>query len=137
MPGDVLTWPLILGGGVGPYAISIDWGDGSAPQLQSQTVAGSFDIKHTYTNAGVYKIVVRATDKNGTTAFLQLVAVSNGAVQAGTGTSSDAGSASKTQTMVLWWPVVIIFPLLFVAFWLGRRHEVYVLRKQLEAAKQQ
>ena len=30
-PGTSLSWPLILSGGVGPYAVSVDWGDGSAP----------------------------------------------------------------------------------------------------------
>lgn len=134
-PGDTLTWPLILSGGVSPYAISVDWGDGSAPQLISQTVAGPFDIKHTYTNAGVYKVVVRATDKNGTTAFLQLVAVANGAAQSGA-TSKDDGS-SQIRTIVLWWPVLVIIPLLFVTFWLGKRHQLYVLRQQLDSAKQQ
>lgn len=137
IPGDSLVWPLILNGGVGPYAISVDWGDGSAPQLQSQSVAGSFEINHTYTNAGVYKIVVRATDKNATTAFLQLVAVSNGAVQAGSGTGKESGSSAQLQTVVLWWPVVAIMPLLFLAFWLGRRHQLYILRKELASAKQQ
>ena len=27
--GSQLTWPIILSGGTGPYAISVDWGDGS------------------------------------------------------------------------------------------------------------
>ncbi len=134
-PGDPLSWPIILSGGIGPYAISIDWGDGSSPQLMSQGVAGSFDIKHTYTNAGYYKMVVRATDKNGITAFLQLVAVANGATQAGN--TDKNGSSSQLKTIVLWWPVLLILPLLFVAFWLGRRHELYVLRKELDSAKQQ
>lgn len=135
-PGASLIWPLSLNGGVGPYAVSVDWGDGSAPQLQSLSVEGSFDIKHTYTNAGYYKVVVRATDKNGTTAFLQLVAVANGATQAGA-TSGKDNNTSQLQTIVLWWPVLLLVPFIFAAFWLGRRHQVYVLRKELESAKQQ
>jgi hypothetical protein len=133
-PGSELTWPLTLGGGTGPYAISVDWGDGSAPQLQSQSVAGSFEIKHTYTNAGYYKVVVRATDKNGTAAFLQVVAVANGAAQTG---SSSSGTTTTTRTEVLWWPVLLLVPFLFVAFWLGRRHELYSLRKALDSASRQ
>jgi hypothetical protein len=136
LPGTDLVWPLQLNGGVGPYAISVDWGDGTAPQLLSQTSAGSFDIKHKYTNAGYYKIIVRATDKNGTTAFLQLVAVANGAAQTGS-TDGDRGGSSVTKVIVLWWPVLVLIPLLFVAFWLGKKHELYVLRRELESAKQQ
>lgn len=135
-PGDSLIWPLILNGGTGPYAISVDWGDGSAPALQSQSVAGSFDVKHTYTNAGVYTMVVRATDKNGVAAFLQLVAVANGATQASSNAKKD-DSGSTILTKVIWWPLLTIIPLLLAAFWVGRRHELYVLRKTLEAARRQ
>ncbi len=134
-PGDNLTWPLLLSGGISPYAISIDWGDGSSPELKSLIVAGPFDIVHKYTNAGVYKVIVRATDKNGTTAFLQLVAIANGAAQTG-GTDKNT-SATQLKVIVLWWPILLIIPLLLLAFWLGRRHELYVLRKELESAKQQ
>lgn len=133
-PNTVLSWPIILNGGTGPYAVSIDWGDGSAPTLQSQANSGTFDIKHTYTNAGLYKVTVRATDKNGTTAFLQLVAVANGAAQS-TGTADKNGTTS-TKTVVMWWPAVALLPMLFIVFWLGRRHELYVLRRQLDDARQ-
>lgn len=137
-PGDELVWPLLLNGGVGPYAVSIDWGDGTPTQLISLSSTGGFNGSHTYTNAGYYKVVVRGTDKNGTTAFLQLVAVANGATQTGDDTSKDKNSKTATlQTEVLWWPVLLLIPLLFVTFWLGRRNELYVLRKELENAKQQ
>lgn len=136
-PGTELTWPINLAGGVGPYAISIDWGDGSAPQLLSLTGPGSFDIKHKYTNAGYYRVIVRATDKNGTTAFLQLVAVANGATQTGTASGDDKSSSGQLQTIVIWWPVLLMLPLIFLAFWLGRRHQLQVLRQELESAKQQ
>lgn len=135
-PGTELDWPVILSGGVGPYAISIDWGDGSSPQLQSLSNPGDFTIKHTYTNSGVYRVIVRATDKNNTTAFLQLVAVADGAAQSGAGSTGN-NNTSQLRTIVLWWPVLLILPLLFVTFWLGRRHELYVLRKELDSAKQQ
>ncbi|MDB5169768.1 MAG: Fibronectin type protein [Candidatus Saccharibacteria bacterium] len=137
-PGDSLVWPLILNGGSGPYAISVDWGDGSSPVLQSQSVAGSFDVKHSYTNAGVYTVTVRATDKNGVAAFLQLVAVANGATQAATAAASKDGNGSAAeQAPAIWWPTLLTVPLLLLAFWVGRRHELYVLRKTLEAARRQ
>ena len=39
-------------------------------------------MKHTYDSAGVYKILVKAADKNGAVVYLQLVGVGNGAVDA-------------------------------------------------------
>lgn len=130
-PGEVLVWPIILSGGTGPYAISIDWGDGTPPDLMSQPTAGNIDIRHTYKSAGVYKVLIKATDANGTTAYLQLVGVANGKV----GQSAAAGAGGNSQTVIkeiIWWPAAAMLPLIGATFWVGRRHELYTLRKQLE-----
>jgi hypothetical protein len=132
-PGSVLTWPIIISGGSGPYAISVDWGDGSPTNLISQSFAGTLTISHTYKTAGVYTIIVKATDINGTTAFLQLVGVANGAVQSN---STNKSSNGNIQVEVLWWPAVAMVPLIFAAFWIGRRHELFSIRKQLEKSRQ-
>lgn len=139
-PGQLLTWPIILAGGDSPYAISVDWGDGKTPDLLSRPFAGVFDIKHTYDSAGVYNIIIKATDKNGGVAYLQLVGVANGPLTqdtaaasgdaknaAGSGTS---GSASKT--VILWQPAAILLPLILFTFWLGKKHELKVLRHKIE-----
>lgn len=136
-PGDELVWPLVLNGGTGPYAISVDWGDGSTPALQSQSVAGSFEAKHAYSNAGVYAVIVRVTDKNGVAAFLQLVATANGAIQATDTTNRGVKTTSATNTVVVWWPMLLLMALLPIIFWLGRRHELYVLRKTLNSVRRQ
>lgn len=130
-PNKELIWPIILSGGIGPYAISVDWGDGSPTDLISQSITGTFEIKHIYKTPGIYKVIVKATDKNGGTAFLQLVAQATGAgqdkVKDGTG---DDKTLVKVQ--VIWWPAILMIPLIVAAFWVGRRHELYTLRKRLE-----
>jgi hypothetical protein len=139
-PGKELDWPIIISGGVGPYAISVDWGDGTSPSLQSETFPGNITIKHTYNSAGIYKVIVKATDKNGTVAFLQLVGVANGKVSQGvTGGGSTSGTsagATTTKTNVLWWPMLLLMPLIICSFWLGRRHELFSIRKQLERSRE-
>ena len=134
-PGQELDWPLILTGGTGPYAISVDWGDGSPTDLSTQTFAGIISIRHVYKSAGVYKVTVKATDSKGGEAFLQLVGVGNGKVTQGSN-GNGAASLSVTKIIVLWWPAVAMLPLIFAAFWIGRRHELYTLRKQLEKTRQ-
>lgn len=129
-PGDTLTWPIILSGGNGPYAISVDWGDGTAEDLISQAFPGTVTIHHIYASAGIYNIIVKATDTNGGEAFLQLVGVGNGRAAQSASTSSK--TTVKTNTIVLWWPALILLPLIGVAFWLGRRHELFTLRRKLE-----
>lgn len=128
-PGQQLTWPVILSGGTAPYAMSVDWGDGTATDLLSEATQGTITLSHTYKTAGIYKVIVKATDKNGGEAFLQLVAVATGASQS----NSKGGNGNAViETKVLWWPAVAMVPLIFAAFWVGRRHELYTLRKQLE-----
>lgn len=136
-PGKELDWPLLLSGGNGPYAISIDWGDGTAPTLMSLASPGPFTAKHVYASAGIYRVIVKATDANGTTAFLQLVGVANGKIAQGTSnTNKTSGGLGTTEkTVVIWWPMLVLLPLIVVAFWLGRRHELYAIRKQLEHSR--
>lgn len=137
-PGQELNWPFMLSGGVGPYALSIDWGDGTAPALFSLQSPGPFTGKHAYTSAGIYKVIVKATDANGTTAFLQLVGVANGKIAQGSASSGSGGSATTTTKLIyIWWPMLILLPLIGVAFWLGRRHELFTLRKQLERSREE
>ena len=142
-PGQELTWPITLSGGIGPYALSVDWGDGSAPDLLSQAFAGNISIKHTYKAAGVYKMIIKATDSTGTSAFLQLVGVATGKVAVGSasgssnGGSSGSGGSGAIRTKVIWWPAAVMLPLIIATFWVGRRHELYTLRKQLEKTRNQ
>ncbi len=131
-PGQEIDWPIILSGGIGPYAVSVDWGDGTATDLLSLQTAGDFTIKHTYKSSGIYKVIVKATDKNGGIAFLQLTAQANGATQSN---NKGGNGEAYVKTTVLWWPVLLMIPLIFAAFWVGRRHELFALRKQIEKNK--
>lgn len=133
-PGQTLTWPLSISGGSGPYAISVDWGDGKPPQLISLEFAGTFNITHIYDVPGSYNVIVRATDKNGSVAFLQLVGIANGQLSQnnqGQGSDSQIGSAAG-KPRIVWFPVLITVPFIILAFWLGKRHQLHTLRRQLE-----
>jgi hypothetical protein len=136
-PGEALIWPIILAGGTGPYALSIDWGDGKAADLMSRAFPGAFDIKHTYDTAGVYNIIIKATDKNGAVAYLQLVGVGNGPLSQDTGSgqakSGDNDTNSTTTiTRILWQPAAVLLPIILLTFWLGKKHELKVLKKRIE-----
>lgn len=131
--GASLTWPLQLTGGTGPYAFSLDWGDGSSAELKSQSLAGLVSIAHTYKKAGIYQVSVRVTDVNGVTAFLQVIAVANGTVDASTATTDNATSNnSATRVIIIWIPAVIALLLLIPAYWLGRRSQLVSLRNKMQ-----
>jgi hypothetical protein len=130
-PGEQLNWPLTISGGTGPYALSVDWGDGKPASLQSSQFPGTITVTHVYDTPGTYVVIAKATDKNGETAFLQLVGQANGAVTQSTGKNNNGGGLIVV-VKVLWLPAVLMIPLIIIAFWLGRRHELAELRKRLE-----
>ena len=129
-PGTILNWPVTLSGGQGPYAISIDWGDNSNPDLISQPAPGNLNLQHTYKQSGVYKVTIKATDVNGNSAFLQVVAIANGPVQQ-SGTNNKNSVITQQQTKVLLWPIIVLFVLLLSSFWLGRKHQLEAIRNRL------
>lgn len=141
-PGQELTWPIILSGGIGPYAMSVDWGDGSAPDLISSEFPGVINIKHKYDSPGIYNVIVKATDKNGNTAYLQIVAVANGPLtqdnngSAGNGNTDGkdegGGESAAPEAKILWQPAAITLPFIASTFWLGKKYELRTIRKKIE-----
>lgn len=134
-PGQTLSWPIILSGGTGPYAISIDWGDGTEQELLSQQFAGTFDITHIYDNPGVYNIVVRAVDANGGIAYLQLTGIANGPLSQETssaGSDGDsAGSGDAQEVRILWQPAAILIPFIISTFWLGKKYQIKTIKTRI------
>jgi hypothetical protein len=135
-PGEQLDWPITISGGVGPYAVSVDWGDNSPPELLSASFPGGLTIIHTYKSAGSYRVIVKATDSKGNEALLQLTGIANGAITQGSANKGSGSGGAVIRTVVLWWPALAMIPLIFAAFWVGQRYELYVLRKQLEKSRQ-
>lgn len=128
--GNQLTWPLQLSGGSGPYAFSLDWGDGSKAELKSQALPGIVTINHVYKKAGIYQANITVTDVNGVSAFLQVIAVSSGQVDGSTPEAPNTAGDTQ-QVAVLWIPAVVAVVLLFPAYWLGRRSQIVSLRNKM------
>lgn len=127
--GTELAWPLQLSGGTGPYAFSLDWGDGSATELKSQALSGLVNINHTYKKAGIYQVNIKVTDVNGVSAFLQVIAVASGIVDT---TGGGATTPETTPTpQVLWIPTAVALIFLLPAYWLGRRSQIVSIRNKM------
>lgn len=131
-PKEVLTWPIVISGGTAPYAISVDWGDGTSADVYTATNPGEFTIKHTFDAAGVYRALIKASDKNNVTAYLQVTAIGNGEVKQSNvaGATADKNSGT-TRTVVLWQPAAIAVPLIATTFWLGKRYEIKRVKSKL------
>ena len=127
-----LNWPLQLTGGTGPYAFSLDWGDGSSAELKSQSLSGLVTIAHVYKKAGIYQVNAKVTDVNGVSAFLQVIAVASGKVDASAVTAgTGANDASGARTTILWVPAAVALALLFPTYWLGRRSQIVSLHNKM------
>lgn len=129
--GTSLSWPLQLSGGTGPYAFSIDWGDGTKPELKSHALAGVVTINHVYKKAGIYTVNITVTDANGVSAFLQVIAVSSGKVDGTPAAETDANAKTTPRPEILWIPTIVSFALLAPAFWLGRQSQTVSLRNKM------
>lgn len=121
-PKKDLFWPVDINGGVKPYAVSVDWGDGRS-SLKSVSESGEFLIDHNYQNPGIYKLVIRAVDTKDDRAVLQLVVVVNGKVVV----SSNRGDDKKNQIFV-WQPTSIMIVFMIFTFWLGKKYEQRLLQ---------
>ena len=128
-PTQTLTWPILISGGTPPYAVSVDWGDGSAADVYSVTLPGEFTIKHVFAQAGVYRALIKVSDKNGNIGFLQLTAIANGEVK--DAKVAGAIESGKTITKILWQPVVLAIPFVITTFYLGKKYEVTRIKQRL------
>jgi len=130
-PETSLTWPVIITGGIGPYAVSIDWGDGF-DELVTRAVAGEFDIVHIYSESGVYRIVIKTTDARGQSSFLQIVGIVNGPLGEiiDGGATDTAATAGRVVYRWVTWPLFVLLMMILTSFWLGRRYETHKLKQR-------
>jgi hypothetical protein len=135
-PGETLTYPIILSGGVGPYAFSVDWGDSTESDLFTETFPGTIDLSHNYGEPGVFGIVIKAVDNNDVTAYLQVVGISNGPLsQINAGAENEDGTNSgltTTKTEIIWWPALLLIPFIISTFWLGKGYMLRNMKKRIE-----
>ena len=130
--GAPLNWPLQLTGGAGPYAFNVDWGDGTNAELKSQSLAGLVTINHAYKKAGIYQVNVKVADVNGVSAFLQVIAVASGKVDAPAPVAATNGSPQGLKGAAVAWIIAAAAIVLLVpVFILGRMSQVVSLRNKM------
>lgn len=127
-PNKDLAWPISISGGSAPYAVSVDWGDGTQADVYSIAFPGEFFIKHKYEQSGIYRVLVKASDVNGAVGYLQITAIANGTP--GQDVAGAENSNAPNKVTVLWQPMLIFVPLLITTFWLGKRYELLRIKKR-------
>jgi hypothetical protein len=125
-PNTTLVRSASIVGGVPPYAVSWDFGDGQTSLLSQQT-SGPISVGHAYTQPGVYRVVLRITDSQGNSAYLQTVTVVNGPV---TAVGASNGKAAASGNLLAAWPLLLLSVLMVLAFWIGEIRQKRKDRKE-------
>jgi hypothetical protein len=133
LTGQKISWTLGLSGGTPPYAVHVEWGDGTSDNYALKS-SNDFTIDHVFSKPGDYIIVLNGTDGDGAHATLQLVAIVNSELVS---KSSPVASITIPPGFLsglknwLWlaWPAYATVVLMTVSFWLGEKQEVYNLSR--------
>jgi hypothetical protein len=134
-PGQAVVWPIEIVGGQAPYAVNVDWGDGTS-DLITRLAPGPFTVTHTYEKSGngylgSFPLIIRSSDAVGHTAYLQLTTLVNAAGAANN--SPVAAAITGAGKFWLIWPLWIVLALMILCFWLGERREKKIMRRQMAA----
>jgi hypothetical protein len=127
-PGQSLTRSVTVVGGIGPYAVSWDWGD-DGTSLVSEASPGTTTASHSYARPGTYRVIVRVTDSVGNSAYMEVIDVINGPVDSFGATKGNGLGALPGQLLAAW-PVYGLAVVMVGFFWLGERREVSKLRRK-------
>lgn len=123
--GERLEMPVILQGGIGPYALSVNWGDSDTSELFSFQQPGRHILSHVYSIPKSKNISLKLADAKGATYQMETVVEVNGGGKASelvTGSSNplmniaNIAGATWFEASV---PVYTAAATLFLGFWVG------------------
>jgi hypothetical protein len=121
-PGQALNVPITVIGGTPPFAINVQWGDGTN-DIISRSDNTTFNMSHTYKKPGTYKITIQGTDSKKLVAYLSVAAIING--------KPDILASTETKPPVnklfILWPILAVAATLVFSFWMGEQREKKIL----------
>ena len=118
--GEDTSWTVQIVGGQGPYAVSWDWGDGTI-DLKGLEIAGPLTLQHVYQKSGPHNIEIKASDKSGQTALLELSQFTEGNTIP-KGSSGANSNPQKPGIIFALWPVYGLLIGLVWVFYIGERY---------------
>ena len=127
-PGQELTMPLTLLGGVAPFAFNIQWGDGGNNVI-ARNNNNTFSAGHTFQKPGTYQMSIQATDAGGRVAFLSVAAIVNGQPESAATTSGSGTNTGNLASVLTLWPLYVSLVAVVLSFWFGEIREKRVLTR--------
>jgi hypothetical protein len=131
-----VTFDLNVGGGIAPYAFSVDWGDGTTSDY-TRLASGPVSLTHSYGTIDALvqdkTIKIEGIDSQGDTTSLQLFTVIKNPAYKNIVSyiSQSTGLWSVFLSIKSWlwliWPAYVVIMLMIFSFWLGEREELIIL----------
>lgn len=110
-------------GGVTPYAVDIDWGDGTTPHTLLSIAAQQYKVVTVkYTKSGAYTIKINMRDSNGTAAYVQAGATVIGTPNPVAVITDVIGHIQWFETPI---PLYLLAVALTLGFWMGDLFDHY------------
>lgn len=131
LPNQQVTIDVGISGGVAPYALYINWGDG-VNDLVLQPQPGQLPLNHTYRQADNYRVTIDATDRAGNKASIQTIVIINGAY---TKTAPlILGDPDKALPILsIAWQGYTIVVLGVLSYWLGERSILHRYKRKFDS----
>ena len=128
------TLPASVAGGKPPYAVNINWGDGSQNVVNVPQV-GPLKTGHMYSKDGVFSVIIEIADSTGASAYLQTAIIVTGAGGVAGSVQNDGLDISTLQgRLLLAWPVYVLMGSLVLGFWLGEEYNMQRFKRPVTQA---
>ena len=141
-PKQLMSLAYTIDGGVSPYAVSIDWGDGSQPDIIALTKSGIFDKTHIYDSSGQFVVSLSGTDSRQNKATIQTIVVVNGTVTRTVNSTFGPIVCEEGETIIctiisstnMLWPILMLATALTISFWMGERLVLHKYKNIIKSA---
>ncbi len=117
VPGQQFNLPLRVSGGVPPYAVYIDWADGSSSLASLKNSKEPLIANHNYKQAGNYQINVTASDDANQHTLLSIMVVIDGPAPS---VAAQIGNVAKSIWHLNWYYQLEGISLLIIGYLWGR-----------------
>jgi hypothetical protein len=121
-PNKPLNIPITVIGGTSPFAINVEWGDGTN-DIVARSDNTTFNVSHTYKKPGTYKIVIQGTDSKKLVAYLSVAAIVNGKPD----TLASTSAKPPASKLFILWPILAVAATMVFSFWMGEQREKKIL----------
>lgn len=126
---DSTTIGVLVWGGSPPYALTIDWGDGSTDLLRSVDKPGYFTVSKQFKSQGQYTVVLQVSDKSNKQAYMQVTVDA-----AGSEKPNDFVEYIGNSVSMSWFdspvPTYLLAVAIVIGFWAGDYFERAILSVQ-------